>query len=405
MSIQEGVYYQSGTRPGSCFSIMFLRVRAGATASAVDSSLAGLWSVYSLLRAGRISDLAGVQLPSSGLTILMGYGPKAFEISGARQAPPQDLGPEHQFKSPAPSGGGPLLAGSGLAYVDGLARNPATEEIVVQAIAETPLAANRAIVETAKYLEDNPDPGTGLPTLQLAAAFTGFNREDGRSWIDFHDGVSNLRSGQERLDAIEVKPQATAADKWTEGGTYMTFLRLSVDLKTWRRMTQQQQELIVGRSKISGCPITDIDASGLPLAAAACPFTGTHSVFDPGNEEFREPAGNVPAGVLLSHVQRANHHIGPIDRDVSERFYRQGFEFLEPPQPGRELVVGLNFVSFQDTLKRIFFVLTTPTWLGLTNFGGDPLSGPRLLRVLAAGVFFCPSVVSGEPYPGSSMFA
>jgi deferrochelatase/peroxidase EfeB len=55
-------------------------------------------------------------------------------------------------------------------------------------------------------------------------------------------------------------------------------------------------------------------------------------------------------------------------------------------------------------LRRVFFVLTTPTWLGSTNFGGDPMSGPRLLRVLAAGVFFCPPVVSGEPYPGSSMF-
>jgi hypothetical protein len=94
----------------------------------------------------------------------------------------------------------------------------------------------------------------------------------------------------------------------------------------------------------------------------ACPVGGG-SVLDAGNEAFREPPQNVAPAVLASHVQRANHHLGPIDRDVSSRIFRQGYEFLEPPVPGRELALGLNFVGFQDTPKRVFF----------TNSGAEAL--------------------------------
>jgi deferrochelatase/peroxidase EfeB len=184
-------------------------------------------------------------------------------------------------------------------------------------------------------------------------------------------------------------------------------MRLGVDLRAWRKLSQQQQELIVGRSKISGCPVTGVDGAGLPVALPACPFAGTHSVLEPGNDAFREAPANVDATALASHIQRANHHLGPIDRDVSRRIYRQGYEFLEPPQPGRAMVAGLNFVSFQDTLERLFFVLTRPGWLGSTNFGGTPGAGlvDSLLSVYAAGVFLCPPVTAGEAYPGQSVFA
>jgi deferrochelatase/peroxidase EfeB len=404
--LQEGIYYQKGQKAGRCFAILFLRAQSGISAVAMDQCLSGLASVYAELRAGRIGDLPGVVLPASSLTILIGYGPKVFSISGVRRALPFDLGPQHQFRSPRAAGGGSVLIGSGLTYAEGLSRNPATEEVVIQAIADTPLGANRVIVETAKHLDDHPDPVTGVAPLQLACAFTGFNREDGRSWIDFHDGVSNLASGDERFGAIAVKPQGVAEDRWTEQGTYLAFLRLAVDLPAWRKLTRTQQELLVGRTKLTGCPIQGVDPAGEPVAQTGCPFTGTSGIFEPGNEGFREPSGNVPAAILDSHVQRANHHIGPVDRDVSARFYRQGFEFLDPPGPGRAMLAGLNFVSFQDTLRRLFFVLTTPGWLGATNFGGPSNAhlADTLLTVYAAGVFLCPPVVVGERYPGQSIF-
>jgi len=404
--LQEGIYWDAGARPGSAWGVAFLRVRAGVNAAQVDETLTGLAEVFTGLRYGRIRDLPGVDLPRSGLSVLIGYGPKAFAVPGATRKRPAGIDTKFQFVPPNAAGGGVVLPGSGLLYTDGLVRNPATEEILIQAIADTSLAVARVFVEIQKYFDDHPDPSTGFAPMELSAGFTGFNREDGRSWIDFHDGVSNLASGAERRGAIEVKKAGTPlADRWTVGGTYLAFMRLTVDIHRWRALSVLEQELAVGRTKVSGCPISSLDASGLPVPAPGCPFAGTSSVLEAGNSQFFEPPPVADLKLLKSHVQRANHHLGPIDRDVSQRIFRQGYEFLDPPAPGRPMQLGLNFVSFQDSLSRVMRILTLEGWLGNTNFGGesDSLSRP-LLRVLGAGVFLCPPVVEGEIYPGQSMF-
>lgn len=70
-------------------------------------------------------------------------------------------------------------------------------------------------------------------------------------------------------------------------------------------------------------------------------------------------------------------------------------------------VLGLNFVSFQDTPERIIGMLKLPEWLGGINFAGDPnnqLPGMgNLLRIHAAGFFIAPPKdVDGE-LPGRSI--
>lgn len=404
--LQEGIYWDSGARPGAAWGVAFLRVRPGVNAAKIDETLTGLAGVFTGLRYGHIRDLPGVALPRSGLSVLIGYGPKAFVVPGVVKNCPAGLDTKFQFALPNAAGGGLILPGSGLSYADGLVRNPATEEILVQAIGDTSLAVARVFVEIQKYFDDHPDPQTGVAPMELSAGFTGFNREDGRSWIDFHDGVSNLKSGADRKGAIEIKKAGTSiGDRWTVGGTYLAFMRLTVDIGRWRAMSVLEQEMAVGRAKLTGCPIDTVDAAGVPVAVSGCPFSGTTSISDPGNSNFTEPPLVTDPRLLKSHVQRANHHLGPIDRDVSQRIFRQGYEFLDPPGPGRPMNIGLNFVSFQDSLIRLMRVLTLDGWLGNTNFGGegDSLNRP-LLRALGAGVFICPPIVEGEVYPGQSIF-
>ena len=219
--------------------------------------------------------------------------------------------------------------------------------------------------------------------------------------------MSNLKS-DERLGVIAIKRSPQPAEQWIEGGTYLAFLRTAVDLTSWRGLSRQQQELLVGRDKLSGCPLESRDAQGNPVARSGCPVTGTREVIDPGNEAFREPT-NVRDPILSqSHVQRANHHVGPVNDRNSLRIFRQGYEFLEPLEMAPGFRVGLNFVSFQDTAQRLFRMLAQDGWLGRTNFGGDPnapLPGTdQLLSVRAGGVFLVPPVVAGEPFPGASIF-
>ncbi|MGQ4649011.1 Dyp-type peroxidase [Lyngbya aestuarii] len=407
-TLQEGIYHAPQVRPGKFFNILFLRVQDGFSAPQVGESFLKLWEMYQQLKGGNVGDLPGHPLPSGELTVLVGYGPNVFQLPEAKRLLPSELGSKNQFRSPLPTGGGRLLGPSGLIYADDVRLNPATEEIAVQFIAETQLAVNRAVVETWKFLQDLTDPETGSVPLMLTSFYSGFQRDDGRSWIDFHDGLSNLRS-EERERVIAIKPNQ---DSWTEGGTYLAFLRLGVDLTAWGKLNRQQQELLVGRDKLSGCPLVSLDSQGQPMVNTGCPFAGTREVSEAeegnSNGQFREPLSVIEPVLRQSHVQRANMHIGPVSDRNSLRVFRQGYEFLEPIDSSPGFRAGLNFVSFQDTPERLRRMLTQSTWLGRTNFGGDPdnqLPGmDRLLTVRAAGVFLVPPVVEGEVFPGSSIF-
>jgi len=364
-----------------------------------------LWAVYQGLKQGDIPDLPGQRVPPGNLTCLLGYGVKAFELAGARRAVPDELQQFGRFRSPLTSGGGPLLLGSGQVYADDVRKNPATEILAVQFVADTQFAVNRAVVETWKLLQDQSRSQEG-GVLSVAGFFQGFQRDDHRSWIDFHDGTSNLPSDQ-RQGVIVVKGMPAGNDQWTVGGTYMVYLRTPVDLPAWRRLSRSQQELQVGRDKLSGCPLIPSGAGTTP--ATGCPAMGTVGVNEPGNESFFEPE-DVPRPSLLgmSHVQRVNQHITPPDDRNSLRIFRQGYEFLEQSESVPGFRAGLNFVSFQDSPERLFRIMTQPGWLGRTNFGGDPdqpLPGmSRLLTTRAAGVYLIPPVVGTEIFPGSSVF-
>jgi deferrochelatase/peroxidase EfeB len=281
---------------------------------------------------------------------------------------------------------------------------------VLQFIADTALAVNRAVVETWKALHDlTAGQSEKLPLLPTRF-YTGFQRDDSRSWIDFHDGISNLRSA-DRLAAIAIKETGDASERWTVGGTYLAYLRVAVDLAIWRKLAPEKQELMVGRDKLTGCPLTTLDAHGRGHPAPGCPVAGSHDIVektDAGNAEFREPASVADPVLQASHVQRANHHTAvPGDRN-SLRVFRQGYEFLEAIDQAPGFRAGLNFVSFQDTPERLFRVLTQDGWLGRVNFGGDPdhpLPGmDRFLTVRAGAIFLVPPAAAGESFPGSGAF-
>ncbi|MCO1656355.1 Dyp-type peroxidase [Pseudonocardia humida] len=406
MTLQEGVYHAPGARPGRALVLFFLQAAPGADAATVGAALQRLWNVWRGLVRGAVVDLPGHPVPADALTVLLGYGQKAFTLPGARRAVPAAL-LTGSFRSPQPMGGGRVVVGSGLSYSPEVRQNPATEEIAVQVVAETQLAVNRVVVETWKATHDGTDPATGVAPLTLTAFYQGFQRADGRSWIDFHDGVSNLRS-EERAGVITIKPTGDDEQDWLVGGTYLAFLRLSVDLARWRGIDRAAQELLVGRDKLTGAPITAVGADG-PVTVAGCPVAGTTEVIEPGNEAFREPPDVTDPVVDLSHVQRANHHARPASDASSLRIFRQGYEFLEPHGAAPGFRAGLNFVSFQDTPDRVVRILRQPTWLGRTNFGGDPDVDPAaaaaLLSVQAGGTYVVPPVDPVEPFPGAGIFA
>ena len=397
-ALQEGIYHAPGKRPGRHFAILFLGVAPGAGAPAAAQALGDLWEMYEGLKAGHVRDLPGVSLPvdDDAMTVLLGFGRNAFELDGVALQRPRGLADEYLFRSAHPDGGGPLLRGSALSYALDVRANMATEGFCIQVIAESKLAVDRAVVETWKALADRAEP-----VLELTTFYLGNQRNDHRSWIDFHDGLSNLRSA-DRESVIAIGPGTD--EPWAVGGTYLAFLRLAIDMVGWRRLGRSDQELAVGRDKLSGCPIVGVD-DGVPRTDPGCPVAGTE-IFQSANDgPFAEPPETADPIVRASHVQRANHHIRPAGDSGSRRIFRQGYEFLEWAAEPPGFRAGLNFVSFQDTPGRVLKMLTLGGWLGGTNFGGREEAGSELaslLSVFAAGVYFVPPVVDGEPFPGAA---
>ncbi len=388
--LQDGIYHAHGARPPACFRLLVLDVVPGADAGAVHGALRAVHEMLAGLPRGRVRDLAGqpaggVRASAAqfrGLRALLGYGRRLFD-------------PEHH--SPALT---PAPRPDYLAYLPADGPFPALRwatdagpggegDIAIQLTAPRQAAVNCAAVEVWKLLHDDALP------LRPRASFDGFGRHDGRGWLEFHDGVSNLDSGQ-RLAALE----AAADPAWMAGGTYMAFMRLGVELELWRGLGRVQQELVVGRDKLTGAGLVGVrqTAAGHPAPVAAA--VPGDAPTDRERSDFVEPPQTADPLLEASHIHRASQNRATPFAPAGMRMFRQGYDFLDEVGPAGPRL-GLNFVSFQRDLAILMHVMHLPGWLGDVNFGGRD-ADLALLSVTAAGLYAVPA--DAEPFPGAELF-
>lgn len=389
--LQEGIYFSGGTRPGRCYRLLLLNVRPGVTQTRAKESIALVWERVRALPEELVADLRPSRLmappgtpdpPQPKLTCLLGFGARLFERYPKLERPRDLVRIEAQ---PFPM----------LPWVNKADRAIGETDLALQFIAESELAVSRAVVETWMLIKN----GANGPSLSVAALHGGFNREDRRSWLGFHDGIGNIEPDRRR-EAIETKVGGPTSDdpQWMDGGTYMGFLKVSIDLERWRSLDRLEQEKCVGRERETGCPLTHIGERSTEVLAG-CPVP-----HGPTSVDFRNPpAPPIDPDNLaqFSHMNRANlnRRRGPI-ADSDNRIFRQGYEFLES-LPGGRLRIGLNFVSFQRKIPALTTILTRENWLGDANFGGKP-PAPALLGLIGGGYYAVPPV--GGPFPGADIF-
>jgi Dyp-type peroxidase family len=410
--LQDGIYFRSGQQPGQgqrpspCYRLLLLNVSPGTTPSEARQAIATVWTMLQNLRRGIVRELRvpgwselEFPVPHGYLTCLLGFGARFFDRR--KHNPPLVL-PEnsaglHELRPLDSSDAGPF---PNLHWAVQENRSIAETDLAIQFIAQTELAVNRAAVEVWKIIDDDKQP---LP-LQIVTSYSGFNRDDHRSWLGFYDGISNIRS-DERRAAIEV---VSKSPPWMEGGTYMAFLRLAIDLAGWQRLLPEHQEILIGRNKLTGCPLTSVhhgpQGTLVPVPLVANRVAGT----PPGSPAYIDPPRPSAALLQASHMHRANvYRRGLTDVDGSNRIFRQGYEFLEAFANGKPCL-GLNFVSFQRWLSRLTNILNTLRWLGDVNFGGPEhpqVEEPHsisLLSVIAGGFYAVPP--KGDPFPGADIF-
>lgn len=410
-NLQEGIYYDRP--PGNSFCLMFLKISKFVRSSDLAKDLSDLWKLYEELKNGKIKDLPThtKHRYHGNLSSLIGYNPKIFDgiVSGIKKKKPKDLIQEKGFKGPRIIPGEPIIAGSSINFSNDVIANHAVDDpIIIQFIADSEMFTNRALVETWKHIKTRK-------ILNISKFYTGFKRVDQRGWLGFHEGIANINP-KDRLNAIAINNTLSTQDKWLINGTYMAFIRFEIDLEKWEHTPLFEQEIIIGRKKLTGCPIIGFNKNGEPISDPNCPVNGTAEVIDRGNEQFRQHP-NLDAKNLSryskdkslsnSHIYKVHKANQNSPRDLlSLRIFRQGYEFLESLETYPGFITGLNFVSFQNNPQKIIKILTLQDWLGRSP---DRLYSKnnvleRFTLVKAAGIYLIPPLNKDELFPGSVIF-
>jgi deferrochelatase/peroxidase EfeB len=404
--LQDGIYHRKGEAPPSSYRLLLLNVKPDTGIGEARTAIARIWAMLQELRDRNLAtdvrpDPPPARRPNPSrrkdpdeckpctapkLTCLLGFGASLFDRYHPRMPRPDQLLRLDQ---------GPFRKIRWVAKEED--RQTGEADLALQFIAWTELAVNRAVAEVWMMIVEQFLP------LEIVAVHGGFNREDKRSWIGFHDGISNIKA--DRRPAVITATSEQPA--WMEGGTYMAFFRLAIDLERWRRLPLKTQELLVGRDKLTGSPLEPA-GPGLPISRKGSPIFG-----DPAFKlkHISPPAPPMTASVLLaSHMHRANPNRRDPILEEDNRIFRQGYEFLEQLHDGR-LRLGINFVSFQGRLSRVRNMLSKDGWLGDVNFGGCPFTerhapGPIVFVEMIAGGYYAvpPKGGDAESFPGWSIF-
>jgi Dyp-type peroxidase family len=246
------------------------------------------------------------------------------------------------------------------------------------------------------------------------------SREEGRALIGFLDGTSNLNPRRSPDDArlVFVDPDdvgtyppnppaqpgatgpygstttgptfpsdlvqvPTVEPEWTRHGTYMTVRVSTFDTTPWDDRTQNEQEVAVGRFKVSGASRDLTDDS-------------RHLEDDPA---FVADQSNLSVP-LDAHVRKAHPRRSP--EDAERRLFRRGYPLIGAAPNGMQR--GLAFIAFARTTSTQFeFIFRA--WMRNPDFPQQGAGADRLLfnllpeTVLCGGYYFAPPVSkSTEPW-------
>jgi len=297
-------------------------------------------------------------LPAAGLTITFGFGPGLFaDASGADR---------FGLAARRPGGLEPLPRFQG----DALQPERSGGDLCIQACADDPQVAVHAIRNLSRI-------AFGRATLRWSQL--GFGRTSStsttqatpRNLFGFKDGTANLKA--EDRDALEehVWVQEGDGPAWLIGGSYLVARRIRMIIENWDRVQLGEQELLVGRSKGEGAPLS-------------------------GGTEFTEPdfaATGAKGRPLIdpnSHVRLAHH-----SSNGGARMLRRGYNFVDGNDELGRLDAGLFFLSYQRSPEQFITVQRSLATDGLNEY----------LKHVGSAIFAVPAGVRKGEFVGQALFA
>lgn len=247
-------------------------------------------------------------LPASQLTITIGFGPSLFDKDGVdrfgiadrRPAALRDLPhfPADRL-DPARTGG----------------------DLCVQACANDPQVAVHAVRNLARI-------GFGVVSVRWSqlgfgrTSSTSTTQQTPRNLFGFKDGTANLKAEEpELIDRFVWVQDDDDAGDWLAGGSYLVARRINMHIETWDRTILREQEMLIGRDKREGAPLS-------------------------GGTEFTEVdlEANGPDGPKVA--ERSHVRLAHPDDNGGVRILRRGYNFTDGSDGLGRLDAGLFFIAF-----------------------------------------------------------
>lgn len=300
-------------------------------------------------------------LPPSQLTITIGFGPTFFETDGKARFGLEGKKLDLLTKLPRFPG-------------DKLQPGISEGDIAIQTCANDPQIAVHAIRNLARI-------AFGRASVRYSQL--GFGRTSStstaqatpRNLLGYKDGTANIKVEEKKTveEFVWVK-DGDGAD-WLTGGSYLVTRKINMRIETWDRESLEGQDLIIGRSKGSGGPMS-------------------------GGDEFDEVdftakgSDGTPLIAEKSHVRLAHP-----DANLGVKLLRRGYNFVDGSDGLGQLSAGLFFICYQrDPIKQ--FVQVQNSLAGPTR----DLLNEYIVHV-SSGLFACPPGVGKSGYWGETLFA
>lgn len=291
---------------------------------------------------GEVADL-----PASGLTLTIGFGPTLFTSSDGRDRfglagrRPEPLSDLPEFPGDRLD---PRISGGDLC-VQACANDP---QVVVHAVRN--LVRLGAGVVRVRWMQQ----GFGRTSSTSSGQATP------RNLLGFKDGTANLKAENgQALDRFVWVGEDDAP--WLAGGSYLVTRRIRMLLDEWDAVPAAAQEAVIGRTKAVGAPL------------------GQRAEFDP--TDFAETRNGVPAIPRDSHVFLSH------PTNAGTALLRRGYSFVDGMDGDGGLVAGLFFIAFQRNPETGFAQVQR-------NLSGDALN--RFVEHTSSAVFACPPGIEDD---------
>lgn len=198
--------------------------------------------------------------------------------------------------------------------------------------------------------------------------------ESARNFLGFRDGSANPDAEDAALMGEVVWVGAEPGEPaWTQGGTYQAVRIIRNFVERWDRTPLGEQELIIGRKKASGAPLSGGTEADVPDFAA-------------------DADGAVTP--LDAHIRLANPRTKETRKNL---MLRRPFNYSNGVTKAGQLDQGLLFIAYQNDLEQGFITVQR-------RLDGEPLE--EYIKPVGGGFFFTlPGVVDEHDFLGRGLLA